>query len=678
MAKAKHTTERYTIYDLEVLTNFFSAYFKDFATGKEKAFIIHEDRNDFVELINFLRKIKKHNYWLVGYNNLGYDGQILEYLIENRRSMRKWNSKLITRKIAHLSDEIIKLPKEEKWKQLIPEWRMTIPQLDVYKQRHYDAKRISLKWLQFTMRFDNIESMPFHHTHLVKKDEVDTIMRYNRNDVLATAEFFKRVKFETDLRLQLSAEYSLNLMNASEPRMARDIFGKFLSDNMGVNYRELKERRTYRSNIKAKDVLFKYIKFRDPVLKGAREFFVNLEFNPYSFEQNNMGLDEVKKNFRYHNIECDIGLGGIHGCVQPGVYEANPKWIMHDLDVKSFYPNLGIKNNLFPEHLSATFCLTYEELYQMRTKIPKESPINYIFKIILNSTYGLSKEPNNFLHDPKYTFAITINGQLLILMLAELVRLKVPNCKFYQFNTDGITVGYNPADKPKIEAAMKEWQEMTNLELEDNYYEKMVIMDVNNYLAVSTKGKVKRKGLFGYSMNPEDKEMDYHKNPSHLIIPKALEAYFKDNVPYEEFIRKHDDIMDFCAGVKINRDFDIVEYSYNKKEQKIDKKVLNQNVLRYYISNYPTALKKKYKPGSKIGDKARSSKAKKIGQEKGVVELESGWNTTYYNFHKKTMKIDEYNINYKYYVQSVRDIIDIIQPHSNNLTLAFPDMEMAA
>lgn len=655
-------SEKFVIYDIETLSNFFSIAFKDFKSGKEKFFIIHEHRNDLDMIIGWLRKFKRENYWMVGYNNLGFDAQVIEYLIRNRREFKFMHPRLLTTKIYNLAQEIINMPDEEKYMNLLPEWKLTIPQIDIYKQRHYNSKnkRTSLKWLEFTMRFPNIRSMPIRHDDEIKETMFSAIKEYNLTDTGATAEFFKRVKFETDLRLTLSHEYQLNLMNASEPRLAREIFGKFLSEKMGVDYRDLKERRTYRKTIFTKQILFKYIKFEDPMLQGALDFYRKLTFNPYNFQENNMGLEEVNKVFKFHNLqEVVIGLGGIHACINSGVYTSNPDWVIHDIDVKSFYPNLGIQNNLYPEHLSEDFCVVYNELYEKRTTIPKESPINYIFKIILNSAYGLSKEPNNYFHDPKYTFSITINGQLLLLMLAEFIRKEIPDCKFYQFNTDGVTVGYHPKFKDKVKKAMDKWMKLTRLELEEQFYTKMVIKDVNNYIAVNEKGKVKRKGAaFAYSMNPEDKELDYHKNPSALIIPKALEQYFIYGVPVEKYVKESRDIFDFCLGSKIKRDFDIEMYTL--KNGQLHKEILHEQVVRYYVSRSTNcSLKKKYK-----------SHAKKYGQK--PTDLQKKWNMTYYNQHVE-MPFEDYKVDYRFYLERIRKIIKEVDSNMQNLKLEFPE-----
>src|SRR6478736_3772495 len=101
----------------------------------------------------------------------------------------------------------------------------------------------------------------------------------------------------------------------------------------------------YLGLIKAKDVIFYYVVFKDPILNGVKDFYKKLEFNPYKFEENNMGLKKVKKTFKIHNIkDADVGLGGIHACVESGVYTSREDWVIKDIDVTSYYPNLGIEN----------------------------------------------------------------------------------------------------------------------------------------------------------------------------------------------------------------------------------------------------------------------------------------------------------------------------------------------
>jgi DNA polymerase elongation subunit (family B) len=76
-------------------------------------------------------------------------------------------------------------------------------------------------------------------------------------------------------------------------------------------------------------------------------------------------------------------------------------------DVVSYYPNLAIRNGWSPAHLpKAEFCELYEWFFNERKKISKKDVRNYVYKIILNSTYGLSNDANSFLYDPEFTMRI--------------------------------------------------------------------------------------------------------------------------------------------------------------------------------------------------------------------------------------------------------------------------------
>ena len=56
------------------------------------------------------------------------------------------------------------------------------------------------------------------------------------------------------------------------------------------------------------------------------------------------------------------------------------------------------KNGLHPAHIpKKVFLDLYESFYNQRKKIPKKDPKNYILKIILNATYGLTNDKFSFL-----------------------------------------------------------------------------------------------------------------------------------------------------------------------------------------------------------------------------------------------------------------------------------------
>jgi hypothetical protein len=79
---------------------------------------------------------------------------------------------------------------------------------------------------------------------------------------------------------------------------------------------------------------------------------------------------------------------------------------------------------------------------------------------------------------------ITINGQLSLMMLYEMISEGIPESVPLMQNTDGVEFMIPEKDQEKYLEICKEWEKLTQLSLEHDQYQKMVIKDVNNYLAV--------------------------------------------------------------------------------------------------------------------------------------------------------------------------------------------------
>jgi hypothetical protein len=656
---------KYVVYDLETLKHLSTGCFYDLTTKKKKEFVIYDDPEQLKAFLLFLKALNKNDYILVGFNNLGFDSQILEYMIGESE---KWlvcgfDAQTIVSLIHEKAQHIISLQNStEKFLHLVPEWKMTIPQIDLFRQKHYDGKAkqgTSLKWIQFTMRYPTVEEMPIHHEDDISKEDIPNILKYNWNDVDSTATFFEKNKFETEIRHYLSEKYNVNLINASEPRIAKLLFGKFLSDEMDISFNDLKQMRTFRKTVALKDIVLPYTKFQTPELNAVLDAVNQAVVNPNLNAKENTKFDI---NFDFGGIDTYVGLGGIHGCCSSGVYENTSNNIIHDIDVVSYYPNLAIQNGLRPRHLGEAFNRVYKMIFDERQKIPKSDPVNYVYKIILNSTYGLSKEINSYLYDPLFTYSITINGQLSLLMLIEKLVLEVPDIKIYQENTDGVTLGYDPQYKPLVSKICDWWCQLTKLELEHGFYKKLIIRDVNNYIGVKDdfdwdeyqtyvkKGerkkysKIKHKGAF-------ELEIDFHKNPSNLIVPLAAEAYLVGGKDYREFIFEHDDIYDFLAGVKKKSDFNLVLHTLN------DGKYSQENlpkVTRYYVSKNGGHLRKEFHSGKKAG---------------GNVGVNVEWKITPLNVVKETRASRYPQLNHTFYIKETEKLIFSIENDANQLKL---------
>ena len=628
------------VMDYETLKNCFVGVFKHYKKNTYKTFIIYKLKNDLKELINFLKENIKNNEYHISFNGIGFDSQVTHNILKHYKEWKDMEPDKIAEEIYGYAQEAIKRSNNQEFQEF-PEWQMLIKQIDVFKINHWDnmAKRSSLKWIEYTMDWDNILDMPIDHkSDINTQEELNTIIQYCINDVDATHEIYHRSKSLISLRLNLSKQYNINLINASEPRISKELFSYYLSNDLGIPKHELKAMRTFRKNIKLEKIILPYINFKTPEFKMLLNKFKTVELNPNNIK------GSFKYSIRYKNVKTDFGLGGVHGCTKAGIYQSNDDKIIMSSDVTSFYPNLAIKNGWSPAHLpSKQFCKLYEWFFTERSKIPKSDPMNYVYKIILNSTYGLSNDKNSFLYDPEFTMRITINGQLTLMMLYEMIMEAIPDAIPLLQNTDGIETIIPKKDKDKYMEICKQWEEITNFNLEHDEYKKIILADVNNYIAINKDDKAKCKGRF------EFENLALHKNKSKLVIPKAIYEYFVNNILPEDYLKINKNILDYSIGSKTNGGWQVTSNGIINGEKKIENL---QKINRYYISNHGIKMLKVNKNDGRI------------------IQLEAGqWLQTVYN-KMETKEWDAYDINTKYYIQTIeKEINNILGISSNQLEL---------
>ena len=612
------------VMDYETLLNCTALVVVHFKTDEKKEFVVHELRNDFDEMIKFLEECKKNSNWHISFNGLGFDCQITEFLLENKKSLGDLKPEEIAYKVYGKSQDIINRQQERMFQEF-SERQLNIKPMDVFKMNHWDnpAKMSSLKWIQYTMDWHNIQEMPIHHSSFIKTmDEIKMILEYCVNDVLSTKEIMNRSKDQINLRNQLSEEFKMSLHNASEPKIARELFLHFLSSNMGVSKWDLRKYRTNRNKIKIEEIIVPYIKFKEPEFQKVLDDFKNKEIDA----QNTKG--GFKTNMFHKGVRSDFGLGGIHGAKDSGVYEAREGMIMMSSDVVSFYPRLAMVNQWSPAHIpKGIFCEQYQWFFDERMKLPKSDPKNYVYKIILNSTFGLSIDKHSFLYDPQFGMQITINGQLSLLMLYEMLSTRITRSMPIMQNTDGLEMLIPEESKQQYLDICLEWEQITGLKLEHDEYSKLFLGDVNNYIAVYKNGKTKCKGRF------ESQNLMLHKNKSFLVIPKAIYDFFINNITPEDSLAANKNIFDYCGGAKAKGDWKFVETCVSKGI--VTKRDL-QKVTRYYVS----------KKGCKMIKTNKSD-----GRE---IQVEAGkWLQTEYNKHDPNKPFESYDINKEFYLSKI-------------------------
>jgi hypothetical protein len=580
------------VYGYEIVTNAFIGVFDNLHTNEKRVFIINNIRNDFQKLIAFFDRSIKNKEWHYGFNCNVFEAQITEYLYSEKTALSELSADNLSLKTYLFSQEILWRLKHRE-PALYHEDSFIIPTVDIYKLNNWDSEKkySPLKWIQYTMG-KSIEDIPYQRNKplaslsalknmaIYCSDEVSSIKDiFLHKDCCGKQDMLDQIK----IRTELSEKYQVNLYSASEPKICKEVFTHFLSLKMGISKQELSLKRTCRNEVQIKDVILPHIKFDVPEFRSIRQWANSLSLKVYwgSKEKEN----GPKYVLNYNNVLTTFAMGGIHGCTHPGVYDSSDGKCIVSIDAKSYYANLILNNKWSPKHIpEEIFSELYEWFYQERERFPEGSSENYLFKTILTSTYGLSNSIYSLLCDHLLAYSIVINGQLSLAMLYEWVITRIPNSKALTQNTDGMEFIIPTEHRKLFEGVCSEWEGLTRSTLKILYYDKMVVSDVNNYIAVCG-DSVKSKGKFEYENLP------LHKSRSFLVIAKALHEYFIHGIPPEEYLFNNNDILDYCAGIKPKDNCMMLARSIvNGKRE--DTKIYN--VTRYYISLDGVKLVKRF------------------------------------------------------------------------------------
>jgi hypothetical protein len=193
-------------------------------------------------------------------------------------------------------------------------------------------------------------------------------------------------------------------------------------------------------------------------------------------------------------IDFQLGVGGIHSIDAPlAIDDADD---LFDIDVESYYPSLMITRGIGPRGLGgALFAadLAGIKADRVAAKAAGETVVQEALKIVINSSFGQTGCPGP-LYDLDAMLRVTIGGQLGLLYLAAL--MDGAGIKILSANTDGLTLR---GSIEKIQAVKSGWEKWGSMKLELTKYKKYFRRDVNNYIAITDKDKVKSKGFFSDS-----------------------------------------------------------------------------------------------------------------------------------------------------------------------------------
>lgn len=647
------------VYDIEVFQNIFHCAIKDTETGKITLFEISNRKNQLQELVEFFKEFENvegswnnsyttdyqfnTNKIFAGYNNIHYDNPIINYIIDYYNVMKDKTYIEICKSIFNLSKTILNSKEGEegiwkKWK-----YQQWFESFDILTMLYSTQLRVGLKEMQVTMQYPNVQEFVYDWDIPLVESKFDEMIQYNINDVESTSELLDRCKKDVELRIAIEDEYGVRVLSKDGVNIGMKIITQKYLEKTGQTWWDIKDLRSPMDKIPLKDVILPFVKYDSPILKDMLDTLKKQTVSP--------GRKGYEYKFIFNNLRYTIGVGGIHSVNDPEIIIPKEDEYLIDCDVASLYPSMLIQHKFYPKHLGPEFLEIYSKIREERleAKHNGDKVKNETLKFALNGLSGNLQNEHNFCYSPFAVMQIRVNGQLLLLMLAE--KLVEIGCKIIQANTDGLFLICKKNKYEEYQKVCKEWEKLTKLELEEDRFEAMYQYAINDYIAVKegyhkTKDKklIKTKGMF-------ITEVLLGKGLSPKIIPEAIINYFVDNIPVEETIKNCRDIRKFLKAEKTGKQWTV---EYNDKIQ--------QRINRFYVSNNGYYLWK-FKTDSGVKEYQNMLKGYAVTlHNKFYSDEDLQW-----KYAQGETFESIYDINYNYYISQCKKIINEIKPKQLNL-----------
>lgn len=659
------------VYDIEVFQNIFHCSAINTETKEIHKFEISPRKNQLSELILFFKQVNSPVSWndnyttncsidsdkiFCGYNNLHYDNPVINYIIEYEHVLAEKPVLVITNSIFNLSKEITNSGENiEKWKRW--KYQVWFDSFDILTMLYSNKLRVGLKEIQVTMQYKNVQEFVCDWSKPLPIEDFDSMIDYNINDIESASALLDRCKKDIDLRLAIEDEYGVKVLSKDGVNIGMKILTHKYLEKTGLTWWDIKDLRSPQAYIPLKDVILPFIKYDSPILKSVLDEMKTQVVSP--------GRKGYEKNFVFGGLRYTVGVGGIHSKNDPEIVIPAEDEMLIDIDVASLYPSMLIEYGFYPKHLGPEFLEVYSQIRSERieAKHNGDKIKDSTLKLALNGLSGNLQNEHNFCYSPFAVMQIRINGQLLLLMLAE--KLVELGCRIVQANTDGLFVLLKKSIYDKVNNVCREWEQLTKLTLEEDRFEAMYQYAINDYIAVKEGyTDIRDRFLAGEQIIQKKKTGELYKSIEQIqddyikqkgmfitkvqlgkgltpkIIPEAVIKYFVDGIPVEDTIKGCKDIKKFLMAEKTGKQWNV---EYMKEDI--------QRTNRFYASTNGGYL----------------WKWKQVGNaEKQYQNMLAASGVTLLNkFDDKP--IEDRKINYRYYLRECYKIIEDLKPRQLSL-----------
>lgn len=659
-------------------------------------YISDTDDSQLLSLVEYINSKEAHfdnsvpiRYDVFGYNNQAYDDMMFKAFMMyfNRFD----NTKQLITKLKEVSDKIISLQddKDAFWKDreldLIRKYLLPWATVDLFKVYALNSAGVnvdkntgerkkfgkSLKQVSINLKWHNLLDFKLppiddeegdiyrkkdayrgmtneQLNHLITNDfdryilpkYVKPMLHYNKNDVYLVCEIARQKPDEIKLRYSLGAAFNLNLLCAARSSIADKLLYKFYSERSGLSVDKFKDLRTQRTALSFNKIIFPHICFKTKQLQDLLE-----DMKKVVIYRTNK--DAFEKVIQFYGTTYTIATGGLHSQDRPAVLTSTDKYTYVHYDISSFYPSVMVAYNIAPKHLNNNVfvkMVDYFRLTRIKCKHTKDEDGLIVagvhnklaaeaLKIVINAIYGKFGFEMFFLFDRFAQMQVTINGQLMVMMVVE--ALELDGIHVVSANTDGIIVKL-PKDKEEdFKRITDDWCAQNKLSADSERYKLFVTRDINNYFDIQSNDKVEYKG----GLDPKQYLKDLKKGYDMPVVAKAVFEYFAHGISVMETLRNHKDILDFCKTQNVGKQFEVV---YQKVENGKVIDIHSQRHVRFYVSTKGVIIMK---------ENVNSNQRSVLASGKPVIILNK--------LDDKDISLR--NIDYKYYYEEAYKIINPIK-----------------
>lgn len=646
----------FKLYDIECYINYFQTGFKDFITKETVSFEISEEYDQRWEIYRFFTTYKG---FLVSFNGIHYDNMVIQFLLSNWNDFQSLPKSTLLLKLKQFSDLIIQnkelLPDDiRKYKYFKKPW-IDIDLFLYWSKLLRISKKLSLKSLGIQLGYPIVQELPFKPDTILSKEDLPKLRKYNLTHDLGILEMLtEKMKEDIKLREYIKKEYNLECWSMDAPKIASEYLLEYYCQhtysikvpNKEIPYWEYKREIRNTKYYPAAWVIGDYL----PQVNFKTEFFQKIDADirkSTSAEPYNVTIPFFQES--KHALMLSISQGGIHSENDNQIYEEDNDYYIVDADISGLYPTLFREYKFLREELHIILD-KYVQMIDDRTIAKRigDKKKDTFLKLCNNAFSGLVDSNVTWLYNPEHILALRIFGQLIQLRFME--ELNFHEISILFTNTDG-TLCKVPKDKIDIYHQIAidiskefkvEWEfclltgiyfQNTNCYISNIREEYMLDKDLNK-INVKTSTKIKRKGkTFRYG-----NDIPLGDSTDTVIIAKALNAYYIENIEPEEFINNSEKynlhIYDFCKSNKIDSTYEV--FWNNQPQQRLN---------RYYFSkNGPYLFKRK---------KGKST-LEHVNVNQGVI--------LFNEYEDKPW--EEYKINTQYYINKVKEVI--IEMNNNN------------